>query len=518
MDPPMQKTRITPIKKKITAETEIKTETVPKINIMKRILSSDVSKVQVDRVGKELQQEQAQRRKQEQEQEQERLKEEKQQELERDERARLEAEKEEQERERLEAEKEEQERQQQLEEGAQSQDESQVDIHPKLQEILQYLADDDHVTIIKTSYLENIERKLQVCTDGIESLLMIRSQNPCFEQDIMTYLGRIDDQLTDIHARMQNVTVTLSDVSTNDTDEPKVDELELNESTTTMEHTPENASHAHTQQAYIQEHIQELPTPELTLADLIRQYNDSENGADGSVATQFNQIFDATFIYNYTGKAEKCAKYLTDLGINNCIVIDTPIPKGYDTNRKANCYLADILEISRELNYRTINVIADFLYINKLFFDTLVYIFNDVQLHNWDLLQYCCSDHMHQPNYGVDWEYYLRCNPDLKQLGIDTEQRAAQHYRDKGCKQGRVGKCELAPTQSSNILAFAMRNSIFDKMTENLERANQVRQEIPLFDFSKIALMTVPNLFIVPNTPAASRISLKWHAGSYESM
>ena len=49
-----------------------------------------------------------------------------------------------------------------------------------------------------------------------------------------------------------------------------------------------------------------------------------------------------------------------------------------------------------------------------------------------------------------------------------------------------------------------------------LKKAEHSKEEIPLFNFNKISLMTVPNLFIIPNT--SNQVSLKWHEGSYETM
>ncbi len=393
-----------------------------------------------------------------------------------------------------------------------------MDIHPKLQEILQYLADDDHVTIVKKSYLDLMEKRLQQCLDGIESLLMLKSQNPSFEQDTISYLARIDEQMSVVAAQAP-ITVTLNGLISNnigssesDTDSPTNSPTEHN-----MENNDVPAPKSDT------DNTEEIAMPNSdrpkqvtqTLVDLINRYNEDTYH---ELCQSFNDTFEATFIFNYAGRAERCAKYLTDLGIHNCIVIDTPIPKGYDTNRKANCYLREILAISRKMNYKVINVIADFLCINKTFFDTLSYIFNDIQSGSWDILQYCSSDHTHQPNYDVNWDYYIKCNPDLKQLGISTEQRALQHYRDKGSRQGRVGICELVGTSSNNILAFAMKYTVFNKLQENLDKAEHSKGELPLFDFHKTSLMTVPNLFIIPNTPAANRVSLRWHAGSYETM
>jgi hypothetical protein len=329
---------------------------------------------------------------------------------------------------------------------AESEDEnSEYDLHPQLQEILQYLADDEHVSLVKKDYILNIETKL----DNLQLLMeKIYTKLESSKPDIPLVTADNSDSLV------------------------------------------------------------------IPLVDLITKYNNTES--IGSKALKgFNSIFDATYIYNFTGKADRLKEKLNNIGIKNCHVSSPVIPSNKEECYRLTYFLNDIINHAKTHNYKKINIIADVVSVHKAFAETLYYIMSDIETIDWKLLQYCCMDHKDK-NSNFNWQFYLDSNPDLT---ITTESNAAEHWNTLGQLQGRVCGPNITTTLSNNTLAFAIKDDIYDDILSKLDEMNNESAEkiatMGVFTDIPIKHVSIPNLFILARTGQTICKSLRWYKPNY---
>ena len=406
-----------------------------------------------------------------------------------------------------------------------------VDIHPRLQEILQYLADDEHITMMRDSELQTIRNDINTLSHQMMQLIEILQQPPVVvSMDGLMHVPQ-EDQADSPEVLTLNIgdegsgsgselgsgsgSELPSEHELKPEPEPVSPDLESDYSgsgsdpSSGLEPPVQSPEQEHAT-IHISKSVQQRP--HASLADLINQYN---NEPEHPACKTFNDIFEATFVFNHCGRAEQCVKYLRSVGVQNCFVVDPVYPEGCPPNKRAIYYMVDIIQTAREEGYKTINVIADVVQIHKVFFEAFEALVPQITGTRWDILQYCCVDHVAPADANLDWEFYLNTNPDLRAAQINTEQKARQHWNECGMNQGRTGIPDLVPTKSSNTLAFAMKSTVFVELAKNLELALSQVQETPLFDFRgrHVIKMTRPNLFMAPNSnslvPALSKPMLR---------
>jgi hypothetical protein len=261
------------------------------------------------------------------------------------------------------------------------------------------------------------------------------------------------------------------------------------------------------------------------LTSLLQQYgedrvDEASSEIDKSrVIEDFNKLFNGTYIFNFSGKGVKVAKYLTRLGVKNCVVVDPVLPPNCPAIHKILYYVNDVIELAEERGDQTINVIADIVNVHRCFFEIFNTLMSSVQQDCWDILQYSCTDSA--PNVqGTDFDYgfYLASNPDLSVKELNNETRARSHWTTKGFRAGKVANGKLALTNSNNTIAFAMKSTAFKTLKDNIRSAMASKKEVPFMNVNGrlTKKMMVPNLFSIPLTPKL-RLALRCPAECYVS-
>jgi hypothetical protein len=395
-------------------------------------------------------------------------------------------------------------------EEPESDDESGYDLHPQLQEILQYLADDEHVSLIKgdaigtlTTHIQSLQTQIQRLTEGLEELKKTTEidededdSGSGSDEEVMRFL--IEPNVLSCSA-YSGVTSCNAPTLIEPEPEPKPDPDPDPE----PEPKPE-------------------PKPVDLLSALIDQYANTDIKDDNTEAIAgFNDLFEATFVYNFSGQAIKFAQMLSLMGIKNCIVIDPQLPQtlSIETRHRAAYYLKNAIDISKEKGYKTINIIADLTIVHNSFFEVFSYHMKALKTRNWDVLQYCCLDHKHTEQIQeLDIDFYAKTNPDLGTTEIPC---IRHHWNNYGILQGRVGAPHMVPTTSNNTLAFGLKNTVFSSIEKNIQTALGSKIEVGIFDFhgqNVQKLMMIPNLFILPKTGTQVCKTLRWHLSSYSGI
>jgi hypothetical protein len=256
------------------------------------------------------------------------------------------------------------------------------------------------------------------------------------------------------------------------------------------------------------------------LALLITEYSKSEPISVKGI-NFVNEYFDATFIYNYSGRADRYKRKFDDLGIKNCITSIPNIPTECPVNHRIIYYLKDIIKTAKTYNYKRINIIGDVLLIHQALGNTFYYLQDQIRSVDWHILQYCSIDHKYhdKSSLPLNWQFYLDTNPDL---AFTTESDTISHWESVGEIQGRIPGPSVQSTDSNNTLAFAIKSEVYDLLEGNLNLILNARPEVagsmPIFDFRENArhkAMTVPNLFVQTKTGKTIARSLRWHLPNY---
>lgn len=360
--------------------------------------------------------------------------------------------------------------------------EGEYGLHPQLEEILQYLADEEHVSIIKS---ENFDR----ISDEVKSL------------------GRQVRLLTNavVNLKQSGIIAPTRDESAEPTERVTEQEQE-------QEPVPEPVP--------VEEEVCEEVDP---LKELAEQYS-KEIDIDKEAIKRFNNTFDATFVYDFAGRSREYVAKLNELGIQRCVSVRAPKSHPVnmssspgDISKRIAIYMRQIIAIARREGFATVNVVADLLLMHKSFKQAFFHMSDAVTNGRWEILQYCCQDHHESNSVDFDWNFYLDVNPDLE--GITSEGAAREHFTQRGAAEGRVGVAKIVPTSSNNTLAFALRSSIYGRLESQALKALNSSSEIGLFDFgderNTTRYMTYPNLFILPGTSQPEARALSWHKESY---
>lgn len=230
-------------------------------------------------------------------------------------------------------------------------------------------------------------------------------------------------------------------------------------------------------------------------------------------------FFEATFVLDLNGQGKQVAQALRTRGFNNCIVLKTQAPASSSAKVHMTYCLRDVLAISEERRYKFVNVITDSIKVHKKIGYIMDYLDNDLRGANWKILQYLCTKH----NYGkmdFDWHFYENTNCDIS-TRLTDESRARSHWKAKGSiREGRVAKGEIVSTTSNDTSAFALNLSdptFRDMFKAHIEKCT--KNDVSFMDGLTAHLSTViPNLFISGGVGAKMGKSLKWIEDNYEGM
>jgi len=398
------------------------------------------------------------------------------------------------------------------------QEDEEYGLHPQLQEILQYLADDEHVSLIRKqdmhtlndtisnihNYMDSLACTMKTLTESVNGIKMqldeyakssTRTRSPNMESDLLHIAIKSDP----------------SAATDSNTDEDSKSESDS-----------ESASNTPLSLTPVVDVAPVAPKMESDdpLAKLITEFSRAEPISAKGISF-FNEYFDATFIYNFANRASRYQRKLNELGIKNCLVSAPSIPECSPSLRIVH-FLKDIVQTAKACNYHRINILCDILLIHNALGNVIYYLQHDIRETDWDILQYCCMDHKYQRDkLGFDWQYYLDTNPDIN---YSEQADAVNHWRTIGEIQGRVPQAAVVRTDSNNALAFSITSKVYDPLLQNLELLlntdPDLAKTMSVFDFREHnrdhpKAMTIPNLFIRPKTGNIVAKSLKWHVANY---
>ena len=254
-----------------------------------------------------------------------------------------------------------------------------------------------------------------------------------------------------------------------------------------------------------------------------RQETDETEADEGEDISLFNKYFDTVYILNIANKGVQLGEKLHGMGVNNCQVIDSELPKRYNSQNKHIYYLRDALENAIDSDYEKVLILHDDLFIHKNFdiefaemHDTL-----DSEVSDWNILQfgYTKKINLHRPT-TLDWEYYVESYPHLE---LGNEKEATKHWRRIGYREGRVGAREIFQAQLDSFFAFGISNKVFDKMLKKVEYL--IKKKDSNENIIKLTGGVIygikPNLFI-KNLHAAKKNKLEygkyqWNLDNYDT-
>jgi len=372
-------------------------------------------------------------------------------------------------------------------ENSDSDSESEYDIHPKLQELLEYLADESHITIMKTKDLQDIRDDVKYMRDIIRTAPI--SNTPVSNTPVSnTPVSNTPVSNTPV----SNTTVSNTPVSNTPVSSPIVPPV-----VTIATTIPIPTS------AYINE----------PLAKMIGQLAE-ENNTNIACMVKYNSVFEANFILDLNGNGNTIAKALKARGFHNCLIIHADVPQNVTNNRIIAYHLSDVLDISKERGYKKINVIADNVKIHKSFTELISYLSDELlDLSDWKVLQYLCTKH----NYDIkisdyDENYYKTIIPNIS---------TKIHWKRIGLRGGYIAKPAIVDTTSIDNLAFAINLSDQDTL-DSLQKSVNIAKSTDHSVFASITnklSMVMPNLFI-SNTSVGESIakSIKWMECMYENV
>ena len=232
-----------------------------------------------------------------------------------------------------------------------------------------------------------------------------------------------------------------------------------------------------------------------------------------------NETFDATYIYNFSGRAKRIASKMSAIGIKNCKISNPSMPNGCPNHLRAHYYIKDIIRDMKENKYEKVNIIADVLLSHNKIGDLFGYLIPSLT-QNWDIIQYSSADHRYRNlNLPFNWEFYLKLHDDIN---TDFDESSAKcHWDTVGMNSGRIPGFIITSTESNNTLAFAISSNIVSKIEQRMEHILgmdvEKSKKIGILDIKCSKIMTVPNLFILPNTGNAVCKSLKWYKPNYSN-
>lgn len=268
-----------------------------------------------------------------------------------------------------------------------------------------------------------------------------------------------------------------------------------------------------------------------SLVELLEKYKKSTD-ADGSKklevntedAARLNSFFDMVYILNINGKGVKFGETLQGYGLTKCQVIEADLPKKVLPYQKPFHFMRDAVENAKENGYKNIIVLHDNIMPHKRFtteFKEIADQFEEGgQAGDWDIIQFGFTRKVnnHKPT-SFDWEYYTDAYPGLL---LKSEKEAVKHWKQKGFRDGRIGAREIFQDEDlTHVFAVAISSNVFDKLLNQLEIGiNNSKAEHNVIGGLKCIIYGVrPNLFIrldpVLGDKPAEYKKFQWHLDSY---
>lgn len=364
-------------------------------------------------------------------------------------------------------------------------------LNPQLQELLECMADDERVFIIKESQLKAVSNIMKIALD------------------LKDEYDELVDKLTKLNTHTkQNIelpTVLPEVLEQNPTNRPKSlphliqpsEKLEI----------PKMGS--------ISQEPYSKPKSSGGLAEILQNFNkkseDLNEGVTDGSADSLNTFFDAIYILNTNGTAVELGEKLQEMGIQSCKVIDSELPRRVPSSLSKDIYyLQDTIDDAESENYERILVLSDDVKLHKnllLEFNEFV---DNLSSLSWNIIQLGFSKKVNfkRAPSNFDWKYY---SGTFRELELSNEQMAVRHWKKYGFKEGRIGSREVVEDNTiDSRFAFAASKDSFEDLSRQIKASLKNNKSINLFDRIKTGLYGIkPNLFI-KELPAGRRMHLEY--------
>ena len=178
-------------------------------------------------------------------------------------------------------------------------------------------------------------------------------------------------------------------------------------------------------------------------------------------------FFSCVYVLNLSNKGKILKEKLESIGFENVEIVQSKQP-----NMGLTDSLADIVVKAKQKDMKTILVIKD----NVLVYNNIISELG-VQLSNMDenaRVLYLGAALMKSKDVSFDWTFYLNTYNDLLEQGIDNEEDALNHWKQKGAREGRWGnRAIFHPDLVKDISAVVLHMDVFDLIIKNLANAKK---------------------------------------------
>lgn len=385
-------------------------------------------------------------------------------------------------------------------EVADGDDESEYEnvLAPQLQEILEYLADDDKVFMIKGKELKCVAEIMQVAFGLNEKYQALVQQLKDSNEKITAELIQLKNKPSLPLPPAKQVRIA--------------DTPEILPVPSIVKEAPKNKSDMD------------------KLLGYLKQYDNQNNvtvdksvlsaGSDGI----FNTFFNAIYVLNITGNGVKVAEKLRKYNIN-CSVIDVDFQKKIPAENKYKYFIRDAVENGLENDYSAVLLLNDNIQVHKHANDEFAEMCEALSpgapASDWEILHlgFARRVNQHRPT-TLDWEYYTEAYPELN---ISNEKDAIKHWKKSGFRDGRVGVREIFKDNTiDSSFAFALSKNGMQKMQKQIEHCINAKKPYEVMAEIKATCYGVrPNLFITPlanaKRPKQEYGKYQWFIGSYDA-
>ena len=217
---------------------------------------------------------------------------------------------------------------------------------PQLQELLEFMADDEKVFMIKGSNLQAMAQIMQIAVEMKHNYQEMLQDLTSSTQEIRTEIDRIKESQKNNLAELKSlksVSNTLPTLSGH-----KVPTSSLINKTPVSKRKVANIA------------------DNTGLADLLEDFSKKKetplqekiptNQGETSDNDLFNNYFSTIYILNMNNRGSNLAEQLKTLGIVNCQIIDSDLPKRVKPDQKYMHYMRDVLEDAIESSHQRILV------------------------------------------------------------------------------------------------------------------------------------------------------------------
>jgi len=357
-------------------------------------------------------------------------------------------------------------------------------LNPQLQELLEYMADDEKVFLIKGSQLEAMAEIMRIAG--------VMKDN--YQQEITDLLEcntKIAQQLSQLKQLQTQNSNALSVIQSQRAPVPApvpapapAPVQAQNKNSRIVTNSGNNKQQS---LAKLLEDFNSSKAPEVLASDPAPTANEC----------YLNNYFDTVYILNINNQALQLGEKLQKIGLQNITVINAKIlPRVAKHNVGNYCYWRDALEHAIENNLNKILVLQD----NIILHNNINYEFNTIHNHlenaasNWQLLQlgFIRKINPHRQS-AFDFGYYRENYPSLK---LNNEKDAIKHWKRIGYREGRVGAREIFEDEIESEFAVGVKNDLFESILALIEKNIKKLAHNKIFPEGVVTYGVRPNLFI----------------------